>query len=352
MKAMRRQLRAVLFGLLLGLTGCDDPDPGEPLRVEFQRALPSAEVLWIDFPGSELLSQGMGYDAAKATLEGLEAGFQRWSLLQVVRINGGLAEISGELREVVRTAPPAEESDSRVRWQSAPEKLPQRALVIDRDDFGFTWQQLRKDASAAWGVVLNGTFTEGEGERGRFGQGALQADLDADDNPETSGMALALWSEESGRTTLTVYMWEARFDTKDYLGEPADRVYHTVSFREGGGSLVMRAPADVDERGPDREDATIVVRWNRHGAGRGDLTAEGGDVGADGYARARRVQCWGPAERDYPLVYEETFLVRPERTPLAVEGVGDPADCAFDEPASAALPPLGDRPDKPAPVIE
>lgn len=88
----------------------------------------------------------------------------------------------------------------------------------------------------------------------------------------------------------------------------------------GAGTLNIVAQLDIDSsKSTKAEDITIVSRWNTAGAGRADISLQGGDVASVGVVKAS--ECWSTS---FSRVYYSDSVTSEPTT-------GDPAACAFTE---------------------
>jgi hypothetical protein len=259
-----------------------------------------------------------GDDGVAARALGDRAEQRSTSIEVAAGVNGPVLALLHGL-DGVRSLPPSSRSENGRTW--GPYQVDDAELTVEmsrpRDgeyDYALTATRDGETAEILAGTHYAGaTVATGDGaftfDGGRasawFGDGAWSGVLTVDYDLR-SGQDLLVDIE--GVTTAG--------------GETVDAEY---SFhREGGaGELQFHVPADVPDDGSDElVDIVMVTRWVDDEGGRADGTYTGGGLAGRTWNWA---QCWAPGGG---LVYEDDNLG-------IVEGMGDVADCVYEEAAEA-----------------
>lgn len=174
----------------------------------------------------------------------------------------------------------------------------------------------------AYLAVLSGT---GYGPRSpKHGDGTFDIDVDA-----LAVLDLAKHGGEAGVVTVehdlppdVTRKLGALPRTIEARASDGAEVWYTVrseAYEDHTGRLVVESHGDIDPtKTTAAEDVFVVSRWRADGAGRADITIEGGDLPAT-IPVVRAVECWGS---DFSRAhYSDSVGFEP--------AMGDPTACAY-----------------------
>ncbi len=297
----------LLFGTPWLLAACGTTFSDEPWEddADFLNALPGAEQLDPHVPGTLEASACDAADVSTFACLTVES----------VATTEGLLTIVTELTEVIRDQTPSERGEDYRVWGPGDwiADLPGVFVRVEmsrsptRSTYSWAYQ-LSDSTQGPWtGELLTGTHHAGEVEVAA-GSGDLVFDLD--------GFAEFRGSEGGGGTIVISY------DVRDltWIEVVTDaRTFAYQAWRDGGGELTYDSSLDL--LGGDADERfDLRVRLTADGEGRGDALA-GPNASSGGLASAS--ECWAP---DGQLTWHSDDFGWQSET-------GDPADCAFAEPA-------------------
>jgi hypothetical protein len=295
--------------------GCLESSGGYEESREFRDALPVAADLQIDVPETDQKALGELAEYYEVTLD-----TTRW-------LNSATLYFIG-VAHVMALGVPSEVSESGATWG------PYRGdgldpleylLVVERiDDTQYSYAisvRPKVDATAAWVDVMSGVNTPATDEFGAAGTVLLDftARNSVAPNFQDTGTIEATYNFREFPATNDIVFTDFVNDR----GEgPYDATYHYDVDQFGAGSFEFDVDGDVDG-GPLAEQMHIVSSWAMNGAGRADVTASGGDLGA---ANAQVTECWDATYLRvfYTAAWEASEGDEPW---LVTEGSGE--SCAF-----------------------
>jgi hypothetical protein len=336
-----------VLGLLLVMSGCDAADAGKD---DLASALPTAELFDVSLPGED---DDGDLGVIDAPLLGTPSGVRDLArgVRKFLRLN--LLNVLESIDRVLASNPLVDRADHAVWRLPSGDGLAQHAVVMRREDDGpivvHVWiRSARANAPANfsdWRFLMTGRIVRDTALGAT--RGVLWIDLDNDLKPRSRGKVMALWSLVGGRRTLEVVTYDGTPDD----GEVARQ---TRSFRyeagPGGGLLAFDAgkiDVHIDPRKPAEERVRVFVRWNDATQLRGDYSATGEEVKADGFRVLLGSECWVPPSAE---VAYESRLGLPLRggEPVTLYDRGDRTACPFPEQEAPIVPPPGDAPVEPA----
>lgn len=328
-------------------SGCDAADAGKD---DLAKALPTAALFDVSLPGED---DDGDLGLVDAPLLGTPSGVR--DLARGVRryLKLNLLSVLENIDRVLDSDPLVDRQDRKVWRLPSPDGLSEHAVVMRREDDGpivvHVWiRTARADAAANfgdWRFLMTGRIAEDR--RLDTTRGVLWIDLDNDLKPRSRGKVMALWARVGGRKTLEVVTYDGTPD--DGQVSRQTRSFRYESGPEGGLLAFDAGKIDVhiDPRKPAEERVRVFVRWNDKTQLRGDYSATGDEVKADGFRVLLGSECWIPPSAE---VAYESRLGLPLRggEPVTLYDRGDRAACPFPEQEAPIVPPPGDAPVAPA----
>jgi hypothetical protein len=302
---------------------------------EYRAALPSKDTVMVDVPEQATTKGGLG--TSRSALVGEKSDFYSQTYHASRDLNALGAAVVG-IVEAIADHPPTKVGEDFAIWgpfsdNNGPNEL---MMTVERKDAAgsrYDWRiEARHESDVDFAILAAGTF-EPNGED--FGRGWFHLDFDA---------IGALDPTEDGRGRVAYAFEKTRKDVSVRLhfrgpNEQGDRIEAGYAFGEdarGNGFFAFAFPGDIHEEEKElskAEDIVILTRWITTGAGRADVVARNGDLGA-GFAHG--TQCW-----------DERFVSRYEV--IEIDGTfaakdGDAAACVLDEdlPGENLLPSADD----------
>jgi hypothetical protein len=284
MKRFASVALSAVVGCSALLGGCKPKEDGvEAIRA----ALPQADAVQIRVP-----------EGSARTLGEL-ARFYQITRGVSVDLNHGAATVLLLVRAIVAFPVTSIEGDTYVwgPWTEALSPSEYRLTVSESAPGEYTWSlegRVKADgASAAFEAVVAGIAIPGEPLRG---QGTFTMDFDVAERLDPAG------NDGQGRLSVDYDLeTEPRQVLMDFEktetppgGVPADVSFH-YEYREatgGAGDFVFSEYGDLDDNESAWEHLDIRSRWQADGAGRSDVTIEGGDLGA---IVVEGSECWDTA---------------------------------------------------------
>ena len=284
-----KRVASVALSALVGysaLAGACKPqeDSAEAIR----QALPQPASVQIKLP------------AGQARTLGELAEFYQLTRAVSVDLNHGAASVLLLVRAIVEFPVTSMEGSTYVwgPWTSALSPSEYRLTVSESVPGQYSWSlegRLKAEgASATYASVVSGLALPGDDPL--RGQGTFTMDFDQAERLDPAG------NSAEGRISVdydlaaepkSVVMDYERTETPPG-GEAAEVSFH-YEYREatgGAGDFVFAIHGDLDDNGSAWEHVDVRSRWQADGAGRSDVTIEGGDLGAIVVTGA---ECWDTA---------------------------------------------------------
>ena len=311
----------------------------------FRDAIPQAEAVKVD--GPETVAQApQSQSASFEGLNGVKSADEPWAdgpwaywygFTRHIRqgVNKVTAEVLGGIWIVVNTKPTSVEKNEAI-WGPYTDSLEPvtyrfRVTEVNPDEYDYALEGRPKGSTsdADYKAVLYGKGW-GKGNE-KHGDGFFVIDLDASreldpfgKDPNDSGTVRI---DHDLPSTITTDLFSGpRLVTATVTPSQSDSYWSASSTtnEDGTGMLFVDAHDDVDDSNATlKEDVQIRSRWNEHGAGRADITLQGGDV-PQSLGTVAAVECWDSSfARVY---YDDSVDYAPSE--------GDVAACAYSEPLS------------------
>lgn len=282
---MFRNLNPILslsLALALG-AGCVQ-EGGHPV----DRVLPTAETMKINLPEQNAQQLALG-DIAETYM---------WTRQITRDFNGGAGFVLLLVHTVVQFPPTTVEGDTYT-WGPGSDALDPadwKLTVTELEDGSYDWAfsgQNKSTPEDGFLTMISGNAVPGEDHRG---SGSFLMDFDAIrrvdpiDNPDAHGtvdVSYDLENRDATDATLSMHI-ETSVD-ENGQDRPVSADYDYGEASDGSGNFVFTFVGDLDENGSAFEEARIRSRWQNDGAGRSDIRAAGGDLGAQ---QVNLSQCW------------------------------------------------------------
>lgn len=292
-------------------TACVPPEEQQPPQEKIDRAIPSADAVQIKLPQDNVQQYTLGQ----------VADTYMWTRAITTGFNAGAAWVLIVVHAVVQTPPTSVDGDTYV-WGPGSKPLDPadyRLTVVDNGDGSYSWElagQSKSDPQQGFLSLINGVAVPGAEPQHGTGNFSINFDnihtVDPIDNPDARGsvdVEYDLENRDGTQATLAMHI-----ESTDDGGEPVSADYHYGENLDGSGDFVFSVQTDIDDNGSAQEQARIRSRWQNDGAGRADVQASGGDLGADSLVFS---QCW---DTQFLSVYEDLFT-----------STGDPQACVFSD---------------------
>jgi hypothetical protein len=307
----------------LALAACQGPAD------EFRQALPQREEVTVAFPET---TQQSAQGLQRQALVGAPADFYTSTYYEARKINGFGAFVV-DLVETIAAYPPTTLDGATATWgwfSEAREPNEFRLVVarVEAPALHYRWRLEGRPKSGDAGLALAaGAFEpDADPELGR-GWFVVRFESIRQLNPAEDGrgqVAYAFAKDEDGVAV------QVLFQGPDEAGLDTTAAYAFGQRNSGEGFVTFAFPGDIHEGDPAqsaREDLLLLSRWGADGAGRADVVATRGDLGAQTLYGA---QCW-----DERFISTFEAFVQ-DGTILGAQG--DPATCRLEEARPEALP--------------
>lgn len=278
--------------------------------------LPEADSIQVKVPGAEVGATSSGVKSQG--LVGQTAEFYALTRKVSRDLNGGAAVILGLVKAITEYPVTSVEGGTWIwgPWREALNPSEYR-LTVSQDaagDYHWALEGRAKGSAVSFQPVVSGVATPGRPHRGvgsfhmdfdvaerldpvgNDGVGQLDVSYDLESNPRRVQMGFA---RPIGTQALTFNYGYAEAD-------------------DGSGDFQFTVHGDLDDPGSSWEDAEVRSRWLASGAGRSDLKASGGDLGA---ATVTGVECWSSSFGR--VFWSDNMSWQPTE--------GDPAACAYQD---------------------
>lgn len=284
--------------------------------IEIAAALPTADGVRIALPTEATTAKGESY------LLGEVADYYRVTRDLSRTFNAGAAWVLIVVNAVVQY-PPTTVEGNVYTWGPGSDALDPadwRLTVTANDDGTYDWAldgRSKHDPETGFLTVISGRAVPGLTPH--RGHGDLFIDFDAaetvnpDENDGVGTIAVAYDLENRDGTSATL---EMHIDSLQD-GEPVAADYAYAEAIDGSGQLTFEIRGDLQNDGSLQETAAIHSRWLTSGAGRGDATLTGGDLGD---LEVTATECWD--ETFGRVFYADSADWQPAE--------GAEADCALD----------------------
>jgi hypothetical protein len=296
--------------LSLGMFACAQPAPDDH---PIDQALPTGEQVAMKLPDSDTIALGdlaEYYVVTRRTTRDLN-GVTAWVLLLV---------------HTIVQQPPTSVEGNVSTWgpgSGALDPADYRLVVTDREDGTYDWRLDGKSKTAAdaeFLTVISGNAAPSDPIGRGHGEFAIDFDNAEAVNPIDNDVegGVASFTYDLGRVDDRVVQVTIHGEGVDTDERPATFDYLYDELADGSGDFEFAVRADLDGETAALEDAAIRSRWQADGAGRGDATLSGGDLGE---LVVNVSECWD--DRFARVYYADSLDIAPSE--------GEAADCAFAE---------------------
>jgi hypothetical protein len=260
----------------------------ESSEQEAREAIPTAENLKVEVPSA---------GSAKPAL-GQVAGLYLATVGVATTLNGGAAFVLILVKTIVSFPVTTVDGDVYTwgPWNDGALKPGQYRLVVEAKPNGtYAWSfegRRKADGEAApFRAIVVGTSRPGGPHRGS-GEFMMDFDvarsIDPFGDPDAQGQLTVAYDLESSPVTLEM---DAEREAPKPGGGTALATFHYEysEAADGSGELEFNGEGDTDDPGTGWEKTTVRSRWKATGAGRGDISVTGGDIGL---TTVSATECW------------------------------------------------------------
>jgi hypothetical protein len=333
-RGMKRALVAVLGAL--ALSGCVLEKKDDASR--FREAIPEADKVAVSGPEDGQASGSASGQSIQSDEPWANGPWAKWyGFTRYVRhgVNTVTGVVLGSVWIIVHTEPTSV-ADKEAIWGPYTDSLEPasyrfRVTEVAEGEYDYTLEGRAKQSQndSDYRAVLSG-HGYGKGHASH-GDGWFKIDLDTAKALDPFNYK----SDESGTIKVTHDLppnitknlfAQPRTVTAEVYPTTSDQWFKATSHSEadGTGTLLVDAFADTDDSNmTQNENISILSEWNGTGAGRADISIDGGDVPSS-MGTVKAVECWG--SDFYRVYYQDSVDYE------ATEG--DATMCAFSEPAA------------------
>lgn len=307
----------------------------------FLAALPTKAQLETKVPETATTQQPLGQRQDGLSLYGASNTYAR-TRKAASDFNGGLLRVLELVDHVRKQNPSARTKDSRTWGPYSDSKTPdiEARLVITRvaDPLHYEWSiDLRRKTESEWFSPITGTYLPNATDDITRGMGTVRFEAQQNRERGFAGFgddATLQWIEVRYATDADPVHVEVDFSFRreDFFGFVDEWMlkYESKQFEDQSGSLRFDLVGDFVKTGAANETLTFLSRWRTDGAGRADVTAQGGDLASSFKAG---IECWNS---EFQTVYGfETGDIDIDENGVKNEATGAPsseADCALTAP--------------------
>ena len=328
--------RILAIATVLLLAGC-----GKDKAESFRKGFPQAKDVKVDVPqkaGQALEGVAQRHDG----LQGQVANFYLFTRGITVVCNTATVWVLG-LVKAISDNPPTSVNANVAVWGPhtdalSPNTFKFTVTKVADNDYTYTLEGKGKaEPDSAFKVVLSGAHKVATNAAGspteNFGNGTFLIDWDKIQQLPEHG-------KEVGSAEFTYSRLTAAANVKidiafhqvkdDETGKLVDAQYKYDATPAAGGSFEFQIAKDLDNGAPGKtaiENMAIKSRWQQTGAGRSDVQAKGGDLGA---LTAQVSECWDQN-------FNSLYLIASWAPGY---GYGQQTACAFPNAEYSTLAPL------------
>ena len=284
---MNKLWMSATLSVVMGATlaGCKPQDSGVDA---VRKALPQADAVAVKVPGASA--------KADARTLGALATFYQITRKTSVDLNLGAAAVLALVHTIVEYPVTSVDGDTYIwgPWTEALNPSEYRLTVSESAPGEFSWslegRRKADGAGAAYRAVVAGLAIPNQP---LHGQGTFTMDFDVAEALDPAG------NDGQGRISIDYDLESTpKSVTMDYErpetppGGVATNVSFHYEYREaadGAGDFVYTLHGDLDDNGSAWETIDIRSRWLSSGAGRSDVTVQGGDLQSQVLVG---VECW------------------------------------------------------------
>jgi len=269
--------------------------------------VPDRSQITLDVPGGQ--PSGTSSSSLSQGLLGQRAQFYEVTVQTTSDFNSGVGGFLANIQSILAQPPSATNDSGHAIWGPTNDPLATSnyRFEVQKTDVGYNYAfsaKLKSEPDTAWQMVVQGATHRVDAAHalGEIDVNTLLAKHYDDTTKGDQNYKIHFDSTADPRVI------DISFDQ----GGAVDAMYHYSQSNDGYGTFQFVSPQDVDGDGT-LEQLSIVSRWLPTGAGRADVVAQGGSLGAP----MNMTECWDAA-------FGRTFFAQNGNT---VEG--DPASCAY-----------------------
>jgi hypothetical protein len=298
----------------LALVGCPEPDEDKDAGV-FAQIAPKAEDVKLATP-TRASGAGVGTDAQAPTPPGVEptgnganglATFYTFTRQTFDGVNIGTAWVLGLVNAITKY-PTTQRSDDQAIWgpwqgELSPAEWRLRVTRAEGDAYDYVLEGRTASEGGEYRAVISGRgYAPGDSRRGL---GNFVIDNDAADaidparlkSPDSSGTLAVDHDLRALRSNL-----DAAYHISVKARPTANDEQYDIELDRldgGGGTVEITSKGDVDDEPAKAalENISMKSRWIASGAGRADVTVEGGDV-PPSLGTITMSECWGESFKE------------------------------------------------------
>jgi len=279
-------------------------------------ALPEAKSIQVRVPGADVGERSAG--VVSQGVVGAQAEFYALTRKVSKDLNGGAAVVLGLIKAITEYPVTSVRGDTWIwgPW-SEPLNPSEYQLTVRQQPNGnyfYSLEGRRKGTTGGFESVITGVAVPGQPHRG---SGQFHMDFDKAEALDPAG------NDAAGALDVSYDLESDPASVGMEYQRPVDGqllmfTYKYSQASNGDGDFQFKVHGDLDDPGSSWEDAQVRSRWIASGAGRSDIKATGGDLGA---ATVTAAECWSAS---FGRVYwTDNMAWQPTE--------GDAAACAFQD---------------------